>query len=82
MWRMKLTHSWHYGIAVIILISLVSCTRTITQSAQLSEAGVKYAEAMSTLLDVTTDSLIDDDSETLLYQQKLTASKDKRKKFL
>ena len=55
----------------------ISCTQTIRQSSDLTQAGIKYSDAMSKLLDVTTDTVIDSDNNDLLYQQKLTSNENK-----
>ena len=70
-------------LAVFILI-VSACTHTIQQSQKFSDIGIKYAEAMGTLIDVTTDTVINDDSDKLLYTKLLTShsDKDKEKKEL
>ena len=69
--------SFYIALSSIFLIGLISCTQTIRQSSDLSQAGIKYSDAMSKLLDVTTDTVIDSDNNDLLYQQKLTSNENK-----
>lgn len=57
--------------ALTIFAVTFSCSHTSRKSQQLSDVGVKYADAMGGLIDVTTDTVINDDSDTLLYIQKL-----------
>jgi len=58
---------------------LCGCARSITQGAGLAQAGVEYSRAMITLVEVTVDRVIEDDSETLLHQQRLTSYADKER---
>ncbi|TVL98716.1 MAG: hypothetical protein CV087_20770 [Candidatus Brocadia sp. WS118] len=64
-------------LSAIFFACLIGCTRPIRQSSNLSQAGIKYADAMSTLLDVATDTIIDSDTYDLLYQQELISLENK-----
>lgn len=70
---------WLFPIGLtVLLIGMASCTYTIKQSGEFSDVGIKYADAVVELLDVTTDTVIEDDSNTLLYLQDLTSLEDKK----
>ena len=62
----------------LVLMGMVGCAHTIKQTKSFSDIGIKYSEAMSELLDVTTEAVIDRSSEDLLYLQKLTSFDDKK----
>lgn len=61
----------------IFFVCLVGCTQPIKQSSDLSQAGIKYSDAMSILLDVATDTIIESDSDDLLYQRELISLENK-----
>lgn len=79
MWEPKFKQSWLSAIGLtVLLIGIAACTHTIKQSEEFSDVGVKYADAVVELLDVTTETVIEDDSNTLLYLQYLTSLEDKK----
>jgi hypothetical protein len=66
-----------FGFAVFFT-GVAACTYTIKQSQGFSDVGIKYADAVSELIEVTTDTVIEDDSNTLLFLQILTSLEDKK----
>jgi len=56
-----------------------ACTQAIKESQDFSNVGIQYADAMTELIDFTTDTVIDDDSDNLLYTLQLTSLPDKDK---
>lgn len=71
---LKLYYSNEY-----FFIGLIGCTQPIRQSADLSQSGIKYSDAMMDLLDVTKDTVIGSDSNDLLSIQKDYSENDKAK---
>jgi len=70
---------FYYILSLLIFFFLLSgCTQTITQSANFADSGIKYTDAMNSLLEVTADTVIDDDNAMLLYQQRLVSMEDKK----
>lgn len=68
-----------YAVGSLIILTVpFACTYTIHQSTKFSDVGIKYTEAVEELLRVTEDTIIEDDSNTLLYIQDLTSQKDKK----
>jgi hypothetical protein len=65
--------------SLLILFVPFACTYTIQQSTEFSDAGIKYTEAVDELLQVAEDTIIEDDSNMLLYLQDLTLMEDKKK---
>lgn len=63
----------------LLLFSGPACTQAIKESQDFSGVGIRYADAMAELIDFTVDTVIDDDSENLLYTLKLTSLPDKEK---
>jgi hypothetical protein len=63
---------------IVLLIGITACTHTVEQGKAFSDVGIQYADAVVELLDVTTDTVIEDDSNTLLYLQELTKLEDKK----
>jgi hypothetical protein len=79
MWKPKFKQSCLSAIDLtVLLIGIAACTHTIKQSEEFSDVGVKYADAVVELLDITTETVIEDDSNTLLYLQDLTSLEDKK----
>lgn len=69
-----------YTVSSLLILSIpFACTYTIQQSVELSDVGIKYTEAVDDLLRVTEDTIIEDDSNMLLYLQDLTFMEDKKK---
>lgn len=75
--KMNGTRLYILGLT-LVLMGMVGCAHTIKQTKSFSDIGIKYSEAMSELLDVTTEAVIDRSSEDLLYLQKLTSYDDKK----
>ncbi len=68
-----------YAVGSLIILTVpFACTYTIHQSTEFSDVGIKYTEAVEELLRVTEDTIIEDDSNTLLYLQDLTSMEDKK----
>ena len=69
------------GLALAVFFLIASgCTHTIQKSQEFSGLGIKYADAIKDLIDVTTETVVDDDSDNLLYTQRLTSYDDKKKR--
>lgn len=67
--------TWPVLTLLLAVLTLNACsTTTLLQSKDLSSAGLSYADAVSTLIDTTSDAIINDDSDTLLTLQTLTAA--------
>ena len=66
-------------VSAVLILIFSACTHTVRQSQDLSDIGIKYTDAIKELIDVTTDTVIDDDSDNLLYTQQLTSYDDKVK---
>ncbi len=74
--------------ACLCLVALTftghACTQHIKEGQDFSNVGIRYADAMTELIEFTTDTVIDDDSDNLLYTLQLTslADKDEEKALL
>jgi len=76
----RLTQISIYAVSSLLILSLpFACTYTIQQSGEFSDAGIHYTKAVDELLQVTADTIIEDDSNMLLYLQDLTLMEDKKK---
>lgn len=70
---------WFLVLAFTVpIITISACSPTVMQSEKLSDVGIKYTEAVNELIEVTTDAIIDADSDNLLYIQRLTSLADKK----
>lgn len=69
-------------LSILIAFAMSACSHTVKQTETMAAAGIQYADAMSALIDVTTDKVIEDNNMLLLKLQELNSNPDKLKGYL
>ena len=83
--KVRIVIPWQALLGLVALVFMGhACTQAIKEGQDFSSVGIQYADAMTELIELTTDTVIDDDSDNLLYTLQLTslADKDKEKELL